>query len=196
MTTYLEAQQKAVGCLDEQLQIIACAGSGQDPGHLAAGRRDPGQSGGHPRNVVALMFTEEVAAELKERVLSVVEEEHGEIAGMAAMCIGTMHSYCPDLRSPGLTRGILRRRVPPRRCVSGGLRGSLHLAGVPDAAGDLRRIIVFRLVATEVLGYPATPVAQPSLVVGAKKPPTSTIELCETHFLQKSVSGVCPMCED
>jgi hypothetical protein len=65
----------------------------------------------------------------------------------------------------------------------------------PDAAGDIRKVFVFRLVAAETLGYPERPVAQPSLVK-ASASSTSPVELCDVHFLQKSVTGVCPMCDE
>ncbi|MBD3923291.1 hypothetical protein IEZ26_01550 [Nocardioides cavernae] len=65
----------------------------------------------------------------------------------------------------------------------------------PDTAGDLRKVLVFRLLAAEVLGYPQRPVAQPSLV-RASASSTKPIELCDVHFLQKSVTGVCPMCDE
>lgn len=50
-----------------------------------------------PRNVIALTFTEKAAAELKERVLSIVAREIGDVTGLAEMFIGTMHGYCLDL---------------------------------------------------------------------------------------------------
>ena len=55
------------------------------------------QPGIEPRNVVAFTFTEKAAAELKERVHSILEQEHGTVTGLAEMYIGTMHGYCLDL---------------------------------------------------------------------------------------------------
>src|SRR6185312_3812292 len=91
--------------LDEPLQIIACAGSGKTQvisQRIAAILAKPGV---HPRNVVAFTFTEKAAAELKERVLSIVGRELGQVSGLAEMYVGTMHGYCLDL---------LQRLVPEK----------------------------------------------------------------------------------
>ena len=79
MTPYTVAQLAAIECVDQPLQIIACAGSGktqvisQRIARLLA-RDDIG-----PRNVIAFTFTDKAAAELKDRVLSIVADEIGEI---------------------------------------------------------------------------------------------------------------------
>lgn len=46
---------------------------------------------------MAFTFTEKAAAELKERVLSILEKDVTERLGLAEMYIGTMHGYCLDL---------------------------------------------------------------------------------------------------
>jgi len=58
-----------------------------------------------PANVIAFTFTEKAAAELKERVLSIVERDIGAVNGLAEMYIGTMHGYCLD---------VLERLVPDK----------------------------------------------------------------------------------
>src|SRR5947207_10173409 len=105
MTTYTPPQAAAIACLDEPLQIIACAGSGKTQvisQRIAAILAQPGVK---PRNVVAFTFTDKAAAELKERVLSIVEREIGDVTGLAEMYVGTMHGYCLDL---------LQRLVPEK----------------------------------------------------------------------------------
>ncbi len=105
MTTYTAAQSEAIACLDEPLQIIACAGSGKTQvisQRIAAILTKPGVK---PRNVVGFTFTDKAAAELKERVLSIVERELGDVTGLAEMYVGTMHGYCLDL---------LQRLVPEK----------------------------------------------------------------------------------
>lgn len=97
MTSYTAAQVKAIACIDEPLQIIACAGSGKTQVISQRIAGILGQPGVEPRNIIAFTFTEKAAAELKERVLSIVEEQHGEITGMAEMYVGTMHGYALDL---------------------------------------------------------------------------------------------------
>lgn len=105
MTIYTRAQTDAIACLDQPLQIIACAGSGKTQvisQRISAILAKPGVS---PGNVIAFTFTEKAAAELKERTLSIVEREVGDVMGLAEMYIGTMHGYCLDL---------LQRLVPEK----------------------------------------------------------------------------------
>lgn len=97
MTTYTSAQAEAIACLDEPLQIIACAGSGKTQvisQRIASILAQPGVA---PRNMIAFTFTERAAAELKERILSILEEEGADTLGLAEMYVGTMHGYALDL---------------------------------------------------------------------------------------------------
>jgi DNA helicase-2/ATP-dependent DNA helicase PcrA len=105
MTTYTQAQAEAIASVDRPLQIIACAGSGKTQVISQRIAAILGQPGVEPRHVVAFTFTEKAAAELKARVLSLVERELGAVTGLAEMYIGTMHGYCLDL---------LQRLVPEK----------------------------------------------------------------------------------
>ena len=82
MTTYTDAQAEAIACLDEPLQIIACAGSGKTQvisQRIAAILAQPDVE---PRNIIAFTFTEKAAAELKERILSILEKEGLDTLGL------------------------------------------------------------------------------------------------------------------
>jgi DNA helicase II / ATP-dependent DNA helicase PcrA len=97
MTSYTQAQAEAIACLDEPLQIIACAGSGKTQvisQRIAAILAQPEV---RPGNVIAFTFTERAAAELKDRVLSIIETDRGDTLGLAEMYVGTMHGYALDL---------------------------------------------------------------------------------------------------
>lgn len=97
MTRYTRAQNDAIACLDEPLQIIACAGSGKTQvisQRIASILAVPNVE---PRNLIAFTFTEKAAAELKERILSILEQEDLDTLGLAEMYIGTMHGYALDL---------------------------------------------------------------------------------------------------
>ena len=97
MTTYTAAQAEAIACLAEPLQIIACAGSGKTQvisQRIASLLAQPGVK---PQNVIAFTFTEKAAAELKERILSILETERLGTLGLAEMYVGTMHGYALDL---------------------------------------------------------------------------------------------------
>ena len=94
MTSYTEAQAEAIACLDEPLQIIACAGSGKTQVISERTAAILSIPGAEPRNIVAFTFTEKAAAELKDRIYGIVGDE---TVGLAEMYIGTMHGYCLDL---------------------------------------------------------------------------------------------------
>jgi DNA helicase-2/ATP-dependent DNA helicase PcrA len=97
MKTFTQSQQEAIACLDEPLQIIACAGSGktQVVSHRIAAILSKADVA--PRNLIAFTFTEKAAAELKERIHTVLEEEGISTQGIAEMYVGTMHGYALDL---------------------------------------------------------------------------------------------------
>lgn len=97
MLEYTEPQIEAIDCIEEPLQIIACAGSGKTQVISQRIARILQQPDVVPRNVVAFTFTEKAAAELKDRVLSIIADEYGEMTGLAEMFIGTMHGYALDL---------------------------------------------------------------------------------------------------
>src|ERR1700722_9210133 len=94
---YSEEQRAAIGTLDEPLLIVACAGSGKTQvisERIIEILRQPGVE---PKNIVAFTFTEKAAAELKERVTTLVTAELGDLTGMAELFIGTMHGYARDV---------------------------------------------------------------------------------------------------
>lgn len=97
VSRYTESQLQAISCLGKPLQIIACAGSGKTQVISQRIANILALPNVEPRNIVAFTFTEKAAAELKDRVLHLVEEQHGTVTGMAEMYIGTMHGYCLDL---------------------------------------------------------------------------------------------------
>lgn len=97
MTTYTTAQAEAIACLDEPLQIIACAGSGKTQVISQRIASILSQPGVEPRNVIAFTFTEKAAAELKERIHAVLADAGISTQGIAEMYVGTMHGYALDL---------------------------------------------------------------------------------------------------
>ncbi|MHB8834323.1 MAG: ATP-dependent helicase [Candidatus Methylomirabilia bacterium] len=96
---YTAAQQQAIGTIDSNLQIIACAGSGKT--QVVSARiveiLKEGQGRVSPANIVAFTFTEKAAAELKDRVHRLCRETLGSDRGLAEMYIGTIHGYCLNL---------------------------------------------------------------------------------------------------
>ena len=62
-------QPQAIQSIEQNLQIIACAGSGKTE-VVAQGVVALLRKGLAPRNIVAFTFTDKAAAELKERIVT------------------------------------------------------------------------------------------------------------------------------
>jgi hypothetical protein len=97
VATYTQAQAVAIACLNEPLQIIACAGSGKTQVISQRISSILAQPGAAPKNIIAFTFTDGAAAELKERILSILQKEGVATVGLAEMYICTMHGYALDL---------------------------------------------------------------------------------------------------
>ena len=94
------SQQSAIQHGGNNLQLIACAGSGKTE---VVARRvvhllDPTKAKPLvPANIIAFTFTDKAAAELKERIVTRTREALGEINGLAEMFVGTIHAFSLDL---------------------------------------------------------------------------------------------------
>ncbi|MEZ4939195.1 MAG: UvrD-helicase domain-containing protein [Crocinitomicaceae bacterium] len=92
---YTKEQQSAINTIDQNLQIIACAGSGKTQvisQRVVSILRDNPDI--EPKNIIAFTYTEKAAAELKTRILKLCKEQLGDIRGLAEMYIGTIHFWC------------------------------------------------------------------------------------------------------
>ncbi len=104
---YTDPQRKALETVEQNLQIIACAGSGKTEVVSARIVRilEKGMSKGiTPRNIVALTFTDKAAAELKGRISLLCRNRLGQVNGLADMYVGTIHGFCLDLLQTYLYR--------------------------------------------------------------------------------------------
>jgi DNA helicase-2/ATP-dependent DNA helicase PcrA len=97
---YTRNQLRAIRTIDQNLQIVACAGAGKTQvvaervAYILEKKR---KSGIGPANIVAFTFTEKAGAELKDRITDRVRARLGDITGMAEMYVGTIHGYCLQL---------------------------------------------------------------------------------------------------
>ena len=97
---YTNPQKRAIAAINQNLQIIACAGSGKTQ---VISRRivnilEAKKSAGvRPENIVAFTFTEKAAGELKDRIQRLCLEHLGTDEGLAGMYVGTIHAYCLNL---------------------------------------------------------------------------------------------------
>jgi len=92
---YTKNQIEAINTIDNNLQIIACAGSGKtqviSERIVNILKSKPNIK---PENILAFTYTEKAAAELKSRVLRLCQEQIGNVEGVADMYIGTIHGWC------------------------------------------------------------------------------------------------------
>lgn len=97
---YTANQQKAIDTIDQNLQVIACAGSGKTQvisARIVNILKKKAGSGISPENIVAFTFTKKAAAELKDRIHRICLDELGTDQGLGDMYVGTIHGYCLDL---------------------------------------------------------------------------------------------------
>jgi DNA helicase II / ATP-dependent DNA helicase PcrA len=111
---YTASQLDAIKTVNNNLQIIACAGSGKTQvisARIVEILRCKREQAVGPGNIVAFTFTDKAAGELKDRIHRLCKEELGLDTGLAEMFVGTIHAYCLDLlQSPPLYR-YLKYRV-------------------------------------------------------------------------------------
>lgn len=96
LTQNLSQQQiEAVNAIDEDVEIIACAGAGKTG---VVTRRIvnilKSKLGILPENIVAFTFTKKAAEELKSRIYTLGQTVLGHTHGFANMYIGTIHGFC------------------------------------------------------------------------------------------------------
>ena len=90
-----EKQIEAVNAIDEDIEIIACAGAGKTGVvarriiNILKSKPDVSAS-----NIVAFTFTKKAAEELKSRIYKIGEAVIGNTQGFANMYIGTIHGFC------------------------------------------------------------------------------------------------------
>ncbi len=96
LTQNLSSKQiEAVNAIDEDIEIIACAGAGKTGVvtrrivNILKNKPDIA-----PENIVAFTFTKKAAEELKNRIYAMGEEILGNTQGFANMYIGTIHGFC------------------------------------------------------------------------------------------------------
>lgn len=97
---YTDPQKEAISCISQNLQIIACAGSGKTQvisARIVNILKTKKGQGITPANIVAFTFTDKAAVELKDRIHRLCKEELGSDFGLAEMFVGTIHAYCLNL---------------------------------------------------------------------------------------------------
>lgn len=87
-------QSDAVSTLDEDLEIIACAGAGKTGVVTRRIINIIKTKGVAPENIVAFTFTEKAGEELKARIYKYAELVLGNTNGFANMYVGTIHGFC------------------------------------------------------------------------------------------------------
>ena len=88
------SQQNAVNIVDQNLQMVACAGSGKTTTMVARILNLLKQPDIKPENIVAVTYSEKAAASLKQKIYKEYEKANSSLEGLADMYIGTIHGYC------------------------------------------------------------------------------------------------------
>lgn len=91
---YTSQQNEAINIVNDNLQIIACAGSGKTQVISERIINLLQQPSIQPKNIVAFTYTEKAAAELKHRVMDIAQKKSIPTLGLAELYIGTIHSWC------------------------------------------------------------------------------------------------------
>lgn len=97
---FTESQREAIEFGAGNLQLIAGAGAGKTEvlacrvAMLLDRQDDPRID---PSNIVAFTFQEKAAAELKLRIARRVDQQMGNVVGLAEMYVGTIHGFCLEL---------------------------------------------------------------------------------------------------
>ena len=92
-----ESQMDAITTIDQNVQIIACAGSGKTDTIVKRIINILKVTDSKPENIIAFTYTEKAATEMRDRIYLECEKELGSIIGLAEMYIGTIHSFCKQL---------------------------------------------------------------------------------------------------
>jgi len=111
---YTRAQLEAIGEIEKNLQIIACAGSGKTQvvsARVVGILKHKKAEGINPANIVAFTFTDKAAGELKDRIHALCLAEFGAELGLAEMFVGTTHAYCLNLLQSAPLYKFLKYRV-------------------------------------------------------------------------------------
>jgi DNA helicase-2/ATP-dependent DNA helicase PcrA len=134
---YTPDQHEAIRTIDQNLQMIACAGAGKTQ-VIAARVVEIFASGGKPEEIVAFTFTRRAAGELKNRIHRLCLDQLGSDQGLGAMFVNTIHSYCLHLlQSPPVYKflkyqvltDVQQRLLIDRYSVRSGLAQVPLLAG-------------------------------------------------------------------
>lgn len=87
-------QQEAIDTVGQNMQIVACAGSGKTSTMVAHILKLLNEPDVGPENIVAITYTEKAAAALKQKIFEEYEKVHNNLEGLANMYIGTIHGFC------------------------------------------------------------------------------------------------------
>ena len=93
-TNWTYNQQLAIDTIGQNMQIVACAGSGKTSTMVAHILRLLEEEEINPENIVAITYTEKAAASLKQKVYDEYKKAHDSLEGLANMYIGTIHGFC------------------------------------------------------------------------------------------------------
>ena len=93
-TPWTDNQREAIETVGQNMQIVACAGSGKTTTMVEHILHLLNQPDVEPDNIVAITYTEKAAASLKQKIFEAYEKKNNSLEGLANMYVGTIHGFC------------------------------------------------------------------------------------------------------
>ncbi len=93
-TKFNKIQEECIKTINNNLQIVACAGSGKTKTIVGRSIHILEQKKATPDEMVAITFTEKAAGEMKDRIYKSHEKEFNSSNHLPEMYIGTIHGFC------------------------------------------------------------------------------------------------------
>ena len=91
---YTAAQSATIRDIYRNTHITAVAGSGKSTAQAARVVKCLMVKDVVPANIIVLVYNDDAAVSLKEKIIALVREKLGDVEGLSEMFVGTLHAWC------------------------------------------------------------------------------------------------------